>query len=63
MENIIPGAEKNFKKTKSSKHGYRGTRLDLESVMMYGPTAFGNLDSIGKRMITIEPQMPGVEFR
>ena len=34
------------------------------SIMMYGPDAYGKVDSVtGRLMTTIEPLEPGVEFR
>ena len=63
FENIQPGAEKNFRKVGNGTHSARGTPFDLESIMFYGPTDFGIIDSTGKRKTTIEPLRPGYEIR
>ena len=62
-ENLQPGSEKNFQKKGTDLYSARDTAFDFNSVMMYGPTDFGKLDSNGKRKTTIQPLIPGVEIR
>ena len=63
FENIQPGAENNFQKVSNGSHSARNTPFDLESIMLYGPTDFGIIDSTGKRKTTIKPFRPGHEIR
>ena len=62
-ENLQPGSEKNFHKKGTDLYSARDIAFDFDSVMMYGPTDFGILDSAGKRKTTIQPLVPGVEIR
>ena len=63
-ENLQPGSEKNFQKKGTDLYSARDIAFDFDSVMMYGPTDFGVLDSsTGKRKTTIQPLVPGVKIR
>jgi len=61
-QNLMPGAERIFDTMSGDAHNTVGTPFDYDSVMMFGPTDFGVLDSSGNRMKTIEPLKPGVEL-
>ena len=61
FENIILGQESNFRRKTSGTHS---TPFDWGSIMMYGPTDAGKMDSeTGSRKTTIRPKVPGVEIR
>ena len=62
-ENLQPGSEKNFQKKGTDEYSARDIEFDFDSVMMYGPTDFGILDSNGKRKTTIQPLVSGVDIR
>ena len=62
-ENVEEGSERNFLKKRTDLYSSRDTPFDYESIMIYGPTDYGILDSAGQRMTTIQPLMPGVEIR
>ena len=62
--NIIPGQEGNFRRTTSGTYTDHDTPFDWGSIMMYGPTDAGKMDSgTGARKTTIRPKVPGVEIR
>ena len=64
LQNIQDGSEKNFLKKETDLYSTRDTPFDFDSVMIYGPTDYGILDSqTGQRMTTIQPLIPGVEIR
>ena len=63
LENVQEGSERNFLKKGTDLYSTRDTPFDYESIMVYGPTDYGILDSAGQRMTTIQPLMPGVEIR
>jgi len=62
-ENVQPDALRNFKKVTNQTHNDRNTPFDPLSIMMYGPTHFGIMDSAGMRKTTIKPLKAGVEIR
>ena len=62
-ENLQPGSEKKFHKKGTDMYSARDIAFDFDSVMMFGPTDFGILDSSGKRKTTIQPLVPGVKIR
>ena len=62
-ENVEPDAVRNFKKVTNQTHNDRNTPFDPLSIMMYGSTHFGTLDSAGMRKTTIKPLKPGLEIR
>ena len=62
--NILPGAQHNFEKQSSDQtYSPRGTPFDANSVLMFGSTDFGILDSPGQRRATILPVKPGYDIR
>ena len=61
--NIALGLDHNFRKTSETIYTTSNTPFDVESVMMYGPTYFGILDSRGERKTVIESRIPGTEIR
>ena len=64
FDNILPGQEGNFRRKTSGTHSTYDTPFDWGSIMMYGPTDAGQMDSeTGIRKTTIRPKMPGVEIR
>ena len=64
FDNIIPGQEGNFKRKVSGTYSAHDTPFDWGSIMMYGPTDAGKMDSVnGTRKTTIRPKVPGVEIR
>ena len=63
LQNIKAGGEKNFLKKETDLYSTRDTPFDVDSIMIYGSTDYGILDSLGQRMTTIQPLMPGVEIR
>ena len=62
-ENIQDGSERNFLKKGTDLYRMRDTPFDFESIMIYGPTDYGILDSAGRSMTTIQPLTPGVQIR
>ena len=62
LDNVQDWQKKNFEE-KGLDYSSRSTPFDFDSVMMYGPTDFGIKDSTGQTLTTIQPVMPGVEFR
>ena len=63
LQNIKAGSEKNFLKKETDLYSTRDTPFDFDSVMIYGPTDYGILDSAGRSMTTIQPLTPGVQIR
>ena len=63
LENVQEGSERNFLKKGTDLYSTRDTPFDYDSIMIYGPTDYGRLDSAGQRMTTIQPIMPGIEIR
>ena len=63
LENIKDGSEQNFLKKETDLYSTRDTPFDFDSIMIYGPTDYGILDSVGQRMTTIQPLVPGEEIR
>ena len=64
FDNIIPGQEGNFKRKVIGTYSSHDTPFDWGSIMMYGPTDAGKMDSVTEtRKTTIRPKMPGVEIR
>ena len=64
FDNIIPGQEGNFRRKVSGTYSAHDTPFDWGSIMMYGPTDAGKMDSgTGVRKTTIRPKMAGVEIR
>ena len=63
LQNIKDGSERNFLKKETDLYSTRDTPFDFDSIMIYGPTDYGILDSAGQRMTTIQPLTPGVEIR
>ena len=61
LDNVVDGQKKNFQE-KGLDYSSRSTPFDFDSVMMYGPTDFGIMDS-GVQRTTIEPLMSGIEFK
>ena len=63
-ENIQEGSEQNFLKKGTDLYNTRDTPFDFDSIMIYGPTDYGTLDtSSGQRETTIQPLVSGVEIR
>ena len=62
-DNVQDGkkGKKNFQE-KGLDYSSRSTPFDFDSIMMYGPTAYGIKDSAGQRT-TIQPLLPKIEFR
>ena len=63
FDNIQPGLEGNFQLKAFDTYNSRRTPFDWRSIMMYGPTDAGKLDTTGKRKTTIRPLAAGVEIR
>ena len=63
LENLEPGNERSFLKKETDLYSTRETPFDFDSIMFYGPTDYGILDSAGQRMTTIQPLMAGVDIR
>jgi len=63
LQNIKDGSERNFLKKETDLYSTRDTPFDFDSIMIYGPTDYGILDSVGQRMTTIQPLVPGEEIR
>ena len=63
LENLEPGSEHNFLRKGTDLYGTKNTPFDYDSIMMYGPTDFGMLDSAGQRMTTILPHVSGANIR
>lgn len=61
--NIQTDHLQNFLKKTNETHDTRNTPFDLSSLMMYGPTDYGIMDSNGGRRTTIKSVKPGVEIR
>ena len=64
-KNLLPGdaIAKNFKLKGPVNYSDRDTPFDFNSVMMYGPTDFGEPNGAGQWKTTIEPLQPGIEIR
>ena len=64
-KNLSPGDEiaKNFKLKGLVNYSDQDTPFDFDSVMMYGPTDFGEPNGAGQWKTTIEPLQPGIEIR
>ena len=63
LENLEPGTEHNFLRKGTDLYSTKNTPFDYDSIMMYGPTDFGILDSGGQRMTTILPHVSGAKIR
>ena len=63
LDNLQSGFEKNFVKKDESVYTTSNTSFDASSIMMFGPTDFGLLDSSGERKTVIQSLIPGVEIR
>ena len=61
--NLQPGGEKQFKIKDRPSYDTRNTPFDFQSVLMYGPTDFGQKISGGRFKKTIEPLRPEDEIR
>ena len=61
--NLQRGSEKQFKIKDRPSYDTRRTPFDFQSVLMYGPTDFGQKISQGKFKKTIEPLRPEDEIR
>ena len=63
LENVQDGSERNFLKKGTDLYSTRDTPFDYDSIMIYGPTDYGILDTAGQRMTTIQPLTPGAVIR
>ena len=50
----MPGHSERFSKTDEDSYTTSGTPFDVDSVMMFGPTEFGALDSRGARKTVLQ---------
>ena len=63
FDNMKSGFEHNFNIKDESLYTTSNTSFDASSIMMFGPTDFGLLDSSGERKTVIQSLIPGVEIR